>query len=130
MVLTVTLAAAAAAAIVNLWLSIRVGQVRHQAGVSIGDGGNELLVRRMRAHANFIENAPLVLILIACIELARPDTQWLASVAAAFILGRVAHGFGMDGGAMAKGRMIGTLITMLTLLGLAAVAVLVVLRVM
>ena len=78
MVLTVTLAAAAAAAIVNLWLSIRVGQVRHQAGVSIGDGGNELLVRRMRAHANFIENAPLVLILIACIELARPDTQWLA----------------------------------------------------
>ncbi|WP_199503500.1 MAPEG family protein [Qipengyuania sp. YIM B01966] len=130
MVLTVTLAAAAAAAIVNLWLSIRAGQVRHQAGVSIGDGGNELLVRRMRAHANFIENAPLVLILIAAIELARPDTQWLAWVAAAFILGRVAHGFGMDGGAMAKGRMIGTLITMLTLLGLAAVAVLVVLRVM
>ena len=129
-VLTVTLAAAAAAAIVNLWLSIRAGQVRHQAGVSIGDGGNELLVRRMRAHANFIENAPLVLILIAAIELDRPDTQWLAWVAAAFILGRVAHGFGMDGGAMAKGRMIGTLITMLTLLGLAAVAVLVVLRVM
>jgi len=44
------------------------------------------------------------------------------------MLGRVAHGLGMDGtGAMAKGRMVGTLITMLTLLGLAVVAVLVVL---
>ena len=41
------------------------------------------------------------------------------------MLGRVAHGLGMDGGALGKGRTVGTLITMLTQLGLAVVAVLV-----
>ena len=41
------------------------------------------------------------------------------------MLGRVAHGLGMDGETGTKPGMIGTLITMLTLLGLAVAAVLV-----
>ena len=45
------------------------------------------------------------------------------------MLGRVAHGFGMDGEGPTKPRMIGTMTTMLTLLGLAAAAVLIVLGV-
>ncbi|MFN9377953.1 MAG: MAPEG family protein [Novosphingobium sp.] len=128
MLLPTTLSLAAAAAIINLWLSIRCGQVRGKAGISIGTDGNELLERRMRAQLNFVENTPWVLLLIAGIELAGKGGQWLAIVGGIYMLGRVAHGLGMDGaGAMAKGRMIGTLITMLTLLGLAVVAVLVVL---
>ena len=43
------------------------------------------------------------------------------------MLGRVAHGLGMDGTAFGKGRTIGTVITLLTQLGLAIVAVLVLL---
>ena len=35
-------------------------------------------------------------------------------VAGAYMLGRVAHGLGMDGGALGKGRSVGTAITMLT----------------
>ncbi len=82
----------------------------------------------MRAQLNFAENTPWVLILIAGIELASKGGQWLAIVGAVYMLGRVAHGLGMDGtGAVAKRRMVGTLITMLSLLGLATVAVLVVL---
>jgi uncharacterized membrane protein YecN with MAPEG domain len=128
MLLPTTLSLAAAAAIINLWLSIRCGQVRGKAGISIGTGGHDLLERRMRAQLNFVENTPWVLLLIAGIELAGKGGQWLAIVGGIYMLGRVAHGLGMDGaGAMAKGRMIGTLITMLTLLGLAVVAVLVVL---
>ena len=120
--LPVTLAAAAAAAILNLWLSIRVGAVRQSQGISVGDGGSEPLQRRMRAHANFVENTPFVLILIAAIELSGRGNPWLAYVAAAYMLGRIAHAFGMDGGSKQVGRMIGTVITMLTLLGLAVVA--------
>ena len=67
--LPVTLTSAAAAAILALWLMIRVGQVRVGEKVSIGDGGNEKVTRRMRAHANFIENTPFVLVLIAAIEI-------------------------------------------------------------
>ncbi|NBW77051.1 MAG: MAPEG family protein [Sphingomonadaceae bacterium] len=127
MLLPTTLSLAAAAAIINLWLGIRCGQVRGKAGISIGTGGNDLLERRMRAQLNFVENTPWVLLLIAGLELASKGGQWLAIVGAVYMLGRVAHGLGMDGTSLAKGRMVGTLITMLTQLGLAVVAVLVVL---
>jgi len=120
MYLPISLAAAAAAAFINLWLSIRVGMVRTATRISVGDGGNEDLVRRMRAQANFIENTPIVLILIAVIELSHPANHWLAGVAAAYVVARVAHAIGMDGGPFRLGRMIGTLITMTTLLGLGA----------
>jgi uncharacterized membrane protein YecN with MAPEG domain len=123
MILQTTLCAAAAAALINIWLSIRCGQVRTSEKISIGDGGNEKLIARMRAHSNFVENTPFVLVLIAAIELARGGSMVLSAVAAAFMLGRVAHGLGMDGGAFGKGRMVGTLITMLTLLGLGIWAV-------
>jgi uncharacterized membrane protein YecN with MAPEG domain len=46
-------------------------------------------------------------------------------VGAVFMLGRVLHGLGMDGGKLAWGRMIGTMTAMLAAIGLAAVAVLI-----
>lgn len=123
--LPVTLAAAAAAAILNIWLMVRIGAVRSSSKVFVGDGGDEAVVRRMRAQANFVENTPFVLILVAAIELAGKGGAWLPYVAGLFILGRVAHAFGMDGGSLAKGRMIGTIVSMLTLIGLAVVAALI-----
>jgi uncharacterized protein len=121
--LPITLTIAAGAALVNIWLSIRCGQARTKNKVSIGDGGDEFVIRRMRAHANFVENAPFVLILIAALEVSsKTSPMWLWYVGIIFIFGRLAHGLGMDGGALGKGRMIGTLITMLTLLGLAGFA--------
>lgn len=125
MLLPVTLSAAAAAAIIAFWLMIRVGQVRGSEKVSIGDGGNEKVIRRMRAHANFVESAPFVLILVAAIEMTGKGAPWLAYVAGIYMLGRVAHGIGMDGAAFKQGRAIGTIITVLTLLGLAVAATLI-----
>lgn len=129
MTLAVTLTAAAAAAIVNLWLFVRVGMLRRKLGISVGDGGNEALQRRMRAQLNFAENVPIVLVLIVALEIAGIGESWLAYVAGAFILGRVAHGFGMDGGKAQIGRVIGVLVTLATQLFLAGVAVGAVLRV-
>lgn len=122
MTLSITLTIAAAAALINLWLMIRCGQARTAEKVSIGDGGSEMVIRRMRAHANFIESAPIVLVLIGALELTGGTSTWLWAVGIAYIVGRLLHPLGMDGGALAKGRMIGTILTMLTLLGLAAVA--------
>ncbi|MBA4043461.1 MAG: GST-like protein [Erythrobacter sp.] len=124
-VLPVTLAAAAAAAVLNIWLSIRIGSLRTALKISVGDGGSEALQRRMRAQLNYVENTAFVLVLIAAIELAGKGSWWLAYVAAAYFIGRVAHGFGMDGGSLKAGRMVGTLTTMLVQLGLAVVAALV-----
>ena len=129
-ILPVTLTAAAAAAIINLWLAIRVGQMRGATKTIHGDDAGGPLTRRMRAQLNFVENTPFALALIAAIELTGKGDPWLAWVAAIYMLGRVAHGFGMDGEGATKPRMIGTLVTMLTLLGLAVVAVLITLGVM
>ena len=106
-VLPVTLCAAAAAAVINIWLSIRVGQVRRSLKVSIGDDAGGPLTARMRAQLNFVENTAFVLILIAAIELSGRGGDWLAWVSAIYLLGRVAHGIGMDGGGLAAGRAAG-----------------------
>ena len=121
-VLPITLTIAAAAAVLHIWLAGRVSAVRNSQKVSIGDGGNEALIRRMRAHANFVESAPFVLVLIAAIEATQGSANWLWYVGIVYIFGRLAHGLGMDGGTLGKGRMVGTLITLLTLLGLAGYA--------
>lgn len=124
MILPITLAVAGAAALINIWLMIRVGQVRTSEKVSVGDGGNEKVIRRMRAHSNYIESAPFVLLLVAAIELASATSPtWLWIVGGLYLLGRVAHGVGMDDGKFGKGRMIGTIVTMLTLLGLGIYAI-------
>jgi uncharacterized membrane protein YecN with MAPEG domain len=124
MLLSTTLCMAAAAAIINIWLGLRIGKIRHAEKISIGDGGNDMLIRRMRAQANFIENVPLALILIGAIELAGKGGAWLAPVAAVFMLGRVAHGIGMDGKFMA-GRGIGTMVSLLVVAGLSVIAVMI-----
>lgn len=130
MLLPTTLSLAAAAALINIWLAMRCGRIRGKAGISIGNGGDELLERRMRAQLNFVENTPWVLFLIGLIELAEKGGLWLSVVGAVYMLGRVAHALGMDGQAYPRGRMVGTLITMLTQLGLAVMAVLILTKVM
>ncbi len=117
MILPIALTTAAAAAIVNLWLGIRIGQVRTREKISIGDGGNDALIRRMRAQSNFVEFAPFVLILIGLIEMATGTSLWLWAASALFIIARIAHAFGMDGNDKARG--FGILVTMLITLGLA-----------
>lgn len=122
-ILPITLTVAGAAALLNVWLGWRVGQRRLSEKVSIGDGGNEALTCRMRAHANFAEYTPFVLILIGLIELAEGTTAWLWAVGALYILARIAHAIGMDRPTPNPFRMAGIIVTMLTLAGLGIYAV-------
>ncbi len=123
MILPITLTAAGAAALINIWLAVRVGQKRVAGKISIGDGGHPPLIARMRAHANFSEYTPYFLILVALIEMASGTSLWLWLVTGAYLLSRVAHGIGMDvveGDSKLRG--IGILVTMLSLAGLAIYA--------
>ena len=123
MPLPISLTAAAVAALLNIWLGWRVGQVRLSEKVSLGDGGNQRVVCRMRAHANFTEYTPFVLILIALLELAGANQTALWAVMAIYMLARIAHALGMDADSPGQLRRIGTIVTMVTLLGLAGYAV-------
>jgi len=122
MILPITLTIAAAAALLNIWLTIRVGRVRTSQKVMTGDGGNPVVLGRMRAHANFIENTPIVLILLGAIELAKGPQTWLWLVAIVYILARIAHPFGMDRPVQNPLRTGGSAISVIVMIGLAGYA--------
>jgi uncharacterized membrane protein YecN with MAPEG domain len=119
MILPISLTIAAAAALLHVWLSVRVSHVRRLHHVSIGDEGNRAVATRMRAHGNFAENTPIFLILLALTELAVGSELWLWIVAALFIAGRLSHVFGMERPAPNALRIAGVALSWLVLLGLA-----------
>lgn len=123
MILPITLTIAGAAALINLWLAWRVSQKRLSEKVPLGDGGDAGITARMRAHANFVEYTPFVLILIALIEMAAGTSMWLWAVGVTFVLGRLLHAFGMDRPAPNALRIAGILATWIVLLGLGLYAV-------
>ncbi|AYJ84730.1 MAPEG family protein (plasmid) [Sphingomonas paeninsulae] len=96
MTLPITLITAAALGTISLWLGLRIFRMRLREEILIGDDGNDKLAGRMRAHANLVEYAPFVLILMALIEVARGAGITLAVTAALFILARIANPIGMD----------------------------------
>ena len=114
----VTLASAAASTLLNIWLGGRIAALRKEFRVSVGDGGQESLLRRMRAQANFIENAPFVLILLGGLELSGANRAGLAAVAVIFIVARILHPIGMDGGDKQRFRMFGMMGSSLATLAL------------
>ena len=122
MLLATTSCLTAAAVIINLWLGMRIGRLRRDLKIGVGDGGDDRMIRRMRAQANFIEQTPLTLILFALVEAAGRGGWWLPILGAIFIIGRIAHALGMDGNFKA-GRPIGMLTSLLPQVVLAVVAV-------
>lgn len=123
MILPITLTIAGAAAIVNIWLAIRIVTLRVKAKVLIGDGGNALLAARIRAQLNYMEYTPLVLILLGLIEFARGTHVWLWAAGIIYIIGRILHPFGMDRQSPHPLRAVGILTTWIVTLGLAGYAI-------
>jgi uncharacterized membrane protein YecN with MAPEG domain len=100
-----------------LALSLQVSLKRVQlGGISYGDGGNETLRRRIRAHGNFIEYAPLALILVGLIEYGGSE-RLAAGLAASFFLSRVLHAIGMLYTSTPTVRAVGMLVQHATFLG-------------
>lgn len=116
MMLTITLTTAGALALLNFWHSLRIATLRSAENIWIGDGGHPRLTARMRAHLNFAEYVPIVLILIGLIEATKGTQLWLAIAAGIFVVGRICHGLGMDG--WQPGRVIGMACTAPIMIGL------------
>lgn len=122
-ILPITLTIAGAAAILHIWLSVRVSRLRRPLKIGVGDGGNEMLARRMRAHGNYAENMPIFLVLLGFIELATGGNLWLWAAAILFILARLAHAFGMDRPGANPLRVGGIMLSWAVLLGLGGYAI-------
>lgn len=125
MLLPITLTMAAACALINLWLAARCTRLRMATKTLHGDGGHSRLAQRMRAHANFTEYTPMILILFALVELARGASIGLWAAAVVYVAARLAHGAGMDRDEPNILRATGVTLTWLILLGLAIFALII-----
>ena len=117
---TITLLFASLNVLLMLVLLGRISRHRHGHDIGLGDGGDALLARKIRVHGNFIEHAPIALLLLALLELSGLSTPWLWGYGGALLLGRLLHAVGLSRtGGRSPGRLWGTALTWLTLLGMA-----------
>lgn len=83
-------------ALLFVWLSLRVIGARRIGRVAIGVGDDRLLERRVRAHGNLAEYAPLTLLLLAMAE-AQGRPGWLLHALCTVLLaGRALHAYGVS----------------------------------
>jgi uncharacterized membrane protein YecN with MAPEG domain len=87
---------AGALAVLFALLTFRTISLRQRFKVSLGDGGQELLKRAIRAHANFTESVPLGLILLLVLA-TTSSPNWLIHLAGiALLAGRLSHALGVS----------------------------------
>lgn len=116
-VLPVTLLYAGLLSLVFLVLSARVVLMRGAGGPSLGDGGNPVMLRRIRAHANFAEYVPLLLLMMGFLEASGLAAAWVHGLGATLLVARLLHGYALSFTTSFKfGRMAGAALTFLLLL--------------
>lgn len=93
--LTVTSFTAALLAIMYAGLSWNVVKSRMRTKVGMGDGGDDVLNRAIRAHANFAEYVPFFLILLALQELADVSSFLLVLQGLALLAARAMNAYSL-----------------------------------
>jgi uncharacterized membrane protein YecN with MAPEG domain len=107
----------------GIGLSVPVMLRRRAARVGVGDGGDDILLRRIRIHGNFVEQAALIAPLLALAPFAGAPSLVIHLIGGSMLLGRVLHAQGLAAGpGPTFGRVAGMALSW-TSLSLAAVAV-------
>jgi uncharacterized membrane protein YecN with MAPEG domain len=110
----------ALSALLVIALSVRVVMRRVSARISLGDGDDKELKKRIRAQANAIEYLPLALLLLLMLELNQTLPTVLHACGIVLIAARVVHGFGLSRtGGLSPERLVGTTLTWLVMLAMA-----------
>lgn len=106
---------AALLALFYVYLSARTIGIRRKAQISIGDGGDDSMLRAMRMHANFSEYAPITLVLLALVDIQGGQIWLLHTLGVLFLLARLSHAYGISSaqapGKFRVGGMVGTFAT-------------------
>ena len=91
MILPVTSLTAAACSGLLLWLTLNVVRLRRRGGVVLGDNGDRILTKAIRAHGNAVEQMPVALIVLGLAEANGAPGVLLAPLAVLFLAGRTMH---------------------------------------
>ncbi len=109
----------ALAVVLVVLLTASVIARRFAARAALGDNGDRILARRIRAHGNALEYLPLALVQLLVLELLGFAPLWLHVFGTTLLLGRVLHAVGLSRsggpGALRMGGMILTLLAMLVM---------------
>ena len=103
--------------VLQIPLTVMVGYRRARTGIQFFDGGDQILLRRMRAHGNFTETVPIVLLAMLAAELSGAPAWLLWAGGVSLLVGRLMHaaililkGWGLP-------RAIGMILTFVPMLG-------------
>ena len=88
-------------------LSIRVPLRRLPKGIGFGHGEDRELEGRVRVFGNFIEYVPMILLLMALIELSKGAGGFLHTMGTLLIIARLIHAVSLKPGAIPKWRRLG-----------------------
>lgn len=102
-----------------VWLSLRVVKLRRAKRIRLGDGGDPDLRNAIRAHGNATEYIPLLLVLLALLELNGAHWALIHTAGLALLSGRLLHARGLLQ-ANLRNRILGMQLTVYALIGLAA----------
>jgi uncharacterized membrane protein YecN with MAPEG domain len=103
--------------LILLVLAVMVVSGRRQHKITLGDGGNEVFTRAIRAHGNAAEYIPAGLVGILILSLFEASPLWLLHASGiSLTLGRILHGIGLHTGVLNAGRMLGMTMTWLSYL--------------
>ena len=120
MTLPITAFVAAICAIILLITAVDTVRHRIRLKATFGDAGDGQLISAGRSHGNLAEHAPIVILLIAFLEMSRANHLALMIVGAGFLVARVAHVIGLyaksEPGKPPIARQIGVIGTWLTML--------------
>ncbi len=86
-----TLLFAALFGILHVIFTLRVGGYRFRSGISLGDGGDNELRNRIRAHGNFTENVPIALLLLLLNDLNGLADRTLVILGSILLAARILH---------------------------------------
>jgi uncharacterized membrane protein YecN with MAPEG domain len=115
--------------ILFFYFSVLVVKGRFSKKISLGDGGDHHFQQVIRAHGNFSEYTPIVLILLFIAEINASNTVMLHIAGSAILAGRFLHAFGLRRhSGPSWQRIAGMLLTFASLLTLAVLNILIVYR--
>lgn len=113
----ITTQIAAILGILHVVFTLRVGLYRAKNGISLGDGGDNQLLKRIRAHANFTETVPIALILILLNELNAASAACLYGLGGTLIVARLMHYVSIAFKTPTPVRVVGMTATLLVIAG-------------
>lgn len=104
--------------VVFAFLSMRILLIRRLASVAIGTGDDPRVLGAVRAHGNFSEYVPIVLLLIYVKEAQGGGAVLIHALCLGLLLGRALHAYGVSQVAENyRFRVAGTVLTLVVVIG-------------